>query len=191
MRILFSILFLCILFYSCKKDKDLASHNYLIEYLSKEGPEVWPSYSHIIIFCKCDNGKIGYLDVSGLRKGFNVPKYNELGYSKYITDAINLELVMDSIETYTSFTINDTISKVYNDISFDRFLKKYTDQELSNGEYKLKNDLSYNSTLTLMYYLYQNNYYCYFDDLVGSYFTRKNLAPIKEDSKSSFILEAD
>ncbi|MFT3994419.1 MAG: hypothetical protein QM660_08935 [Dysgonomonas sp.] len=180
MRILVSILFMCILFGSCKKDKELASHDQLIEYLSKEGSDVWPSYSHIIIFCKCDNQKVGYLDVISLRKGFNIPKYNELGYSKYISEAINLDLEIDSLETDTSFTLNDTITSEYNNISFDEFLKKYTTRSSVNSEYQLLNGLSYNSTLTILYYLYQNNYYSYFDDIAGLFYSRKGLPPIIE-----------
>ena len=188
MRITISILFLCILFYSCTKANKPGSHDSLIDYISNEGPEAWPAYSHIIIFCKCDNGEIGYLDVFGLRKGFNVPEYNKLGYSKYVSDVINWKQTIDPKETYISFTLNDTISESYHDNTVENFLKIYTEREYADGEYLLKRDLSYNSTLTFIFYLYQNNYYTSYDDYSGFYSTVKNLPPIIEVPEPQLII---
>lgn len=175
MRFILLMALFVIISYSCGNDKKRHIHDDLITALSAEDLNFFSDYSHIIIFCRCDNRKIGYLDVSGLNKGFNIPKYNKLGYSKFISDVINLDLEFDSLETYTTFTLNDTITAEYTKMSFDKFLEKYTKEKTSQNEYSLVNSLSYNSTLTVLYYFYQNNYYSSFDDIAGFFFTHKGL----------------
>lgn len=190
MRFIFLAALLVIMSYSCENVKKRDIHSALITALSAEDPNEFSYYPHIIIFCKCDNSKIGYLDVYGLNKNFNIPKYNKLGYSRFISEVINLNLAIDSLATYLSFSLNDTIAAEYNETQFNKFLAKYTDASSVENEYRLTNDLSYNSTLTVLYYLYQNNYYSSFDDYLGFFYSHKGL-PLVNKAEAYPIFEIE
>ncbi len=190
MRFILLIVLFVLISYSCENDKKPHIHDALITALLAEDLNYFSDYSHIIIFCRCDDHKIGYLDVSGLNKGFNIPKYNKLGYSKFISDVINLDLEVDSLETYTTFTLNDTITAEYTEMPFDKFLKKLTKGKTSENEYRLVNSLSYNSTLTVLYYFYQNNYYSYFDDIAGFFYSHKGL-PLIDKTENYPMFESE
>jgi hypothetical protein len=95
-----------------------------------------------------------------------------MDYSKFIKGVILRDIILDKNEVEGRFRLNNRIISEFNKIPFGDFLVKYTKYEREN-ECSLGNDLSHDEKMTVIYCLYQNNYYTGFDDVIGLYLSEK------------------
>lgn len=150
------------------------NHDVLIEKIVIEDSDSIILEGGIILFCKSNSkDKIGYMDTYDLIKTYNNdPRYQSNNNEKFVSDIINLKIGFDCDDIIRCFSINDTVKSFYNKSDFSKFLLNYCTTD-DNIEYRITNNLSYNSQLTVIYYLFKNNYYTVFEDLSGFYYSGK------------------
>ena len=170
------LLVLCgyLVFFSCLQKQENIKHKLLIDSISKEDPEVFSSlFSGVIIFCKINNeGKLGFLTVDRIQDIFNHDNlYKNMGFHKFVEGVINQEIILDDKYVGEYYFIPDSIilSEYYKN-SFSNFLATYA-HYIDKDEYKVSVRSSMEETMTVIYCLYQHNYYSGFDDYVGVFFS--------------------
>jgi hypothetical protein len=164
----------CFSLFVCCQQKNGKQHDLFIECLIKEEFQNNSLYQDIIVFCKInDNDKLGYLNTGRLRILFNHDSlYLKMGYHKFIEGVVRQKIVLDKKEVEGNFVPNDRIISKCNKEPFSDFLTTYTEC-MNENEYSVKNYLSFNEKMTVLYCLYQYDYYSGFDDVIGLYFSEK------------------
>ena len=172
---LFLIFNIMLLFVSCNFTKEQSKEPDPFEGLKRidESSDDYTINGSMFLFGKSDSsGRIKYgLIYRVINFYLHDPRYNQLDYTEFISNLIsNSDFACDDI--MQSFKINDTIRNSYDKNKFSAFLLKYSSDTI-NDKYIISKDLSFNSQLSVIYYLYLNNYYTDFDDYSGCYFSRK------------------
>ena len=157
---------------SCNRNP--SNHSLLINNVVKDNEDSFSSLSNIILFCKVqDESHIGVTDVSGIQKNYkNTHLTNQSSYQEYVNDILNWNIILETIDINEVFIPNDTITLYYNNHSFSDFLSKYCDKT-KDGRYSVIANISHNSQLTIIFYLYRNNYYTIYDDYIGLYYSEE------------------
>ena len=191
------LIFLLCFFTNCMTvKKESIHHRELTEKILAINPQdyLFSNYLGIFIFTKtCDDNKIGYIDIYGLIKNYVAENslYKNIDYQTYINNTISNELHFKCEDVYRCFTPNDTILSAYKNNTFSEFVQIYPTESLTN-EYRIKNSLTFNSILTVIYCLYQSEYYTHSNDYIGGYFSMKLKDwPIPEEENIPLIIEEE
>lgn len=167
----------CIFFlFNCQQENERkTNHDLLIEIISREDPQYSsPRFSGLMVFCNIkDEENLGFINVHRLQILFNHDSlFQKIGYHKYVKDLIYRKISLDKDEIIGSFILNETTMSNYEKYSFTKFLSTYCDY-IRKNEYSIKPGLSYEETMTIIYCLYEKNYYTFFDDYIGRYYSTK------------------
>lgn len=181
--IITSMLFSCV-----SKEESYINNKELIQHISNEDADLPSLYSGIYLFCEINKKekKFQLLDSSALLKahyGF----YQNMTYKDFVLNVFTNQLIIDCEEVYECFTINDTIATEYNNSPFPEFANKYA-KSFANNIYTLKRDLSLNVRLSVMYYLFINDYYTSYDDVAG-YYSSERMKSIPTREENVFLNE--
>jgi len=170
---LFSILLL-----SCQQKKE--TQNLLIESIANENSnEIFTPHSGTFIFGKSnEEGKLVYMDVSTLQKIYLWDSlYHKMNYREFVLGAINQEIIFDCNYINWCFNINNEIISFCKTNSFSEFLKTYTGEFANTGGLYVNNRFSFDEKMTIIYCLFQHNYYTGYDDYLGFYLIEKMELP--------------
>jgi hypothetical protein len=169
-KLLFTICCLFLLFGCSQQDSRDETHHLLIDCLFNAEPQDYPSaYGSAIIFCKI-NGKdeLGYISIDRLHPLFNHNGlYREMGYENFIKNILFRKITLGRGEVEGSFIPDEKIMLKYDNCSFQEFLDTYT-RYVEKDRYAINNKLSPEEEMTMIYCLYQHNYYTGFD-YIGLY----------------------
>ncbi len=158
--------------------KNLSKKDF-IDIISLKGNEIDGKILSIFMFCKVADKDIGLIDTWGLIKNFNTKK--DLTFQDYVYSIFyDNQNINKSDDMYYCFQLDDEITLDYQNNVLDNFLNKYTIKDNVYRYYIYKN-LSYNEKMTILYHLFQNGYFSYFDDISGYYFIQKITIEEKED----------
>lgn len=174
-KLLLGVCCLFLFFCDCQKKKEIMNHDLLVESITDEDPQsIFSPYSGIILFCKTgDKEQIGYLTVSQMQSNFNNNNsFYIMGYRQFVKAVITQEITLGDGNIENQFILNGKIMSEYNKNSFSKFLSNYT-RSINDNEYSVATGLSPDETMTIIYCLFQNNYYTSFDDYIGLYYSRK------------------
>jgi len=168
----FFIIFLC-----CQQEIERGDHSLFIncligEYLQNNNTSL---YNDIIIFCKVNRkDKLGYIGIDRLQILFNRDSsYIKMRYPTFIKNVICQSITLDEKEVEGIFIPSDRIISECGKKSFSEFLAIYADCTYNNRCAVIRKNLSLNEEMTVLYCLYQHNYYSGFDDVTGLYFSEK------------------
>ena len=163
------------LFIGCQQKGEKERHDLFINCLiNKDKEDIDTLYGGLFVFCKISNKeKIGYIRIVRLYPLFTHNNlYLKMGYPKFIKGVIQQEIVLDEKEVEGSFILDDQIISECNKMSFSDFLDRYT-KCMRKNEYRVENGLSFSDGMTVLFCLYQHNYYTAFDDYIGGYYSEK------------------
>jgi len=168
--------------FSCTNQNHI-THQELIEFISNEDPDGYSLVSEIYLFSIFKNeNKIKLLDSSILLKG-HYHFFNDVSYKDFVLGVFSNKCNLECTEVYECFALDEVISADYNQLSFSSFVEKYIIHRSKNN-HTIKKDLSHNATLTVMYYLFLNDYFTVYDDISGLYYSeRMKSLPTEESIK--------
>jgi len=179
-----------ILLLSCQQKKE--TQYLLIESIVNEDLcDIFTPHSGIFIFCKSnEEGKMVYMDVYTLQKIYlGDSLFYKKDYYEFVSEAINQEIVFDCNYTNWCFNISNEVISFFKTNSFSEFLKTYTDIFTYTDDLCIKERFSFDEKMTIIYCLFQHNYYAIFDDVIGSYIISKMKLPlIKQEGDQGIIL---
>ncbi|MDR7208503.1 hypothetical protein [Flavobacterium piscis] len=104
-------------------------------------------------------------------------------FEDFLNAILNKDFVMDknvfkNKRYFDTFKLNSKIEKEYSNLSFNKFLKKYSKASIRKGELELnKSSLNSDNYSTVKYFLYLNRYDVSSDCYIGKDYIRK-----REDS---------
>lgn len=178
-------LFIILLFaYCCKTQlSEDDSHKLLVEEILNETID-----DGVIIFAKSDvEDEIVYMTIYTLQKIYkNDTTYIIKDNKNVIADILDFKVPFGCNGIIKCFSINDVIKKDYEDKGISYLLSTYCTAK-DNNIYAIRSVLSYDEQLSIIYYLYENNYFSSFDDLLGVYYCGK----MNEFIKAKGILELE
>ena len=184
---LFSILFL-----SCQQKK--GTQDLLIESIVNDDPNaIFTPHQGIFIFGKSnEEGKLVYMNVYTLQSVYLQDSlFHKMNYREFISGAINQKIIFDCNYTDWCFNISDEVVSFFKTNSFSEFLKIYTSEFASTGGLYLKNGLSFDETKTVIYCLFQHNYYTVYNDYLGFYIIEKMELPLVREEENLEFLPLD
>ena len=173
--------------FSCKDQRQDINQQFVVSIVKEEID------SQIILFLKSnDKDQIGYTTISILQKTYGADsRFKTKDKHNFISKTLSQEIAFNCGDIVQCFILNDTIKDFYANNSFSAFLKNYCVLNISQ-EYIIRENLSFNAELSVIYFLYQNEFYTTQDDVSGYYSTRslKTLyKQIDESNKETLLLE--
>lgn len=140
--------------------------------LDKENVASW----HMLFFATKKQNYIGSLTAFELQRDFlTTSRYKGYNLDSLLTKAIAGKYLFDCDDMSYCFIPDSLIASDYRQYSFNDFLHKYTKEHGFNDEFIVNTELSANSKLTVVYFLYLKGYYSRFHDYDGVYVTTKGL----------------
>lgn len=175
MKKILTLLILSLVLISCK-NKDERFSDEMIEDLIvlKENEDIPPPKSFFDIYVLTDNSETMLTDNYSLYKLYNHYYYKEFKtLNEFLNEVLNKDFVIEK-KFFTnqfylkSFKLNQNIEKIYSEIGFDEFLKKYSEKTAS-GKNKLKKSIiNEDEYLTVVYLLFKNRYDISRDCYIGN-----------------------
>lgn len=166
-------LFIClVLCFSCNVsgEKIKVFDSIILKEITSEDMEI-PSRFTFDFFVRCNAHEVASLKIEQLR---TIYKNNNKGISlrEYLEPLLNQEKYLEKENFEDCFTLEKTVTDNYRSRSFNDFMLLYCQNE--EGIYRFRNDLSNLTIKTVSYYLFLNNYYVSFDDIIGFYYVRNS-----------------
>ncbi|MDR7369671.1 hypothetical protein [Flavobacterium aquidurense] len=102
-----------------------------------------------------------------------------ISFEKFLNVVLNQDYLLDeNLDDSYSFKLDQKIQKEYISLGFDKFLKKYSEDNVGKEKLRLnKSIIQKNELSTIKYLLYKNRYDVGFDDYNAAYYIWK-----REDS---------
>ncbi|MDH6342444.1 hypothetical protein M2480_001066 [Parabacteroides sp. PFB2-12] len=164
-------LLLCVLLLTGGCRNNDCRHEKIIESLSNEPLDLeYPSrYEglHLFICCEDENEKkITFPRI--IKKEYLENKYN-MNYKTYLRKVLKESMCIHIPDS--CFRLDAVISDNYDRMNFDTFFSLYC---YENGNvFRISQGLNENEIFTILYYLFINEYYSFWDDYIGVYSIRK------------------
>lgn len=171
------------MFFCCKNDEtkknDLDRTIEKIIEVSKE--DGYSDFMYLYLFKKGNTTDgLVHFDIDELRRlyfGKHITNITDnLTFDEFLRDIIENRINLECDVLGECFFMDESISKEYKLLGFSKFREKYTSNILSNGVVSLNiNDLEREKILSIIYFLYLNNFFTDWADYEGSYFSKKLL----------------
>ncbi|WP_306353310.1 hypothetical protein [Flavobacterium sp. '19STA2R22 D10 B1'] len=155
-----------------KDEKKFVFDKILTSKMAEKNYELPLQYNNIMLFGKCKDDKIGLVYMSELR-GIHKFKYKNLEFSAFLEKALNQEIDISYEDKIDCFEIDKTVSLLYKENSFDKFLDIIGDK-IDTTTYSLKIDPNKKEINSILYFCFLNNYLASFDDYIGFFYIRKS-----------------
>jgi hypothetical protein len=149
----------------CKTNDKIHISDNLIEKIAKEDQILPSQYSNLNMFTKCQDNKIGLIDVHYLRDLYR-SSIHTTDYETFIRNVLNQSLKIDCKDVPNKFELDSSIYHQYDKIGLKSFLNSYCTKKGAN-RYHLNKDLTINKTNSVLYILFLNNYISSKDDYLG------------------------
>jgi hypothetical protein len=161
------ILFAC---FSCNTKQSEKFDSKIIDMISKEDPSYPSVFTPVFFFGKCEDDKIAILHVQELKMIHQI-KYKNLSFKDFIEQALNQKIIVNYNHELTCFDINLDVDKVYNEDTFNDFMKQFCDV-IDSRTILLKRNIPKDQKKSIFYFFFRHNYLSYFDDRTGRYYLR-------------------
>lgn len=171
-RIFFILFFISCIICSCNKKSSVPFDEKLILEIANESTEFPSKYNSLTFFGICEKNKVRVLSVNELRF-IHKKKYNQMKYKDFLSQVFNQKLDINYVDKIKCFELDQEVTNKYNDSSnVEEFIGLYSKKN-NQKNHILKNDIPEKKLITIMYYLFLNNYLVTFDDYIGIYFIEK------------------
>lgn len=124
-------------------------------YVKKRGKEIYKTNNHDLFFYYKKN-------------------YSEecISFQKFLNAVLNQDFLLDeNFDDKYYFKLNQKVEKEYISLGFDRFLKRYSEDNVGKEKLRLnKSIIKKNELSTIKYLLYKNRYDVGFDDYHATYY---------------------
>lgn len=145
----------------------------LIKLLTQE-KSIEPSfYENLVLFVNCNSDdysimkkKVTYQNLKLIYKEY----YANMDFKDFLCEAFNGENLNITTDC---FILDPQITTEYNSVDLNTFLLSYCRKKSDNDSFYLIDEISENEENTILYYLFINSYYAFFDDYIGHYSIRK------------------
>ncbi|MDH6311471.1 hypothetical protein M2137_000221 [Parabacteroides sp. PFB2-10] len=164
-------LLLCVMLLAGGCRSDDCKHKKIIESLSNEPLNLeHPSrYEGLHLFVGCEDKNEKKITFPRVLKIEYLKNKYSMNYKTYLRKILNEDIHIDLPES--CFRLNAVISDNYAKMNFNAFFSLYC---YENGSvFRIAQSLSENESLTVLYYLFLNEYYSFWDDYIGIYSIRK------------------
>ena len=145
----------------------------------KENDDIPPPKSFFDIYVLTDISEIMLTDNYSLYMFYNEYYYKKFNSLKeFLNEVLNNDFIIEkkffNNQFYLkSFKLNRNIEKIYSEIGFDEFLKKYSEKTASGKNILNKSIINEDEYLTVVYLLFKNKYDISRDCFIGNDFIIK------------------
>ena len=173
MKIRFLLFFLLTIFIlpNCDNRVDLHFSENLIKRLSTEDPIFSVYTSDLNLFCKCQNDKVMMISSRYLREWYQNSS-TKSDYYSFLKGVLNQKIKINCDNFENAFELDSHIKNQYQEIGIDRFLKSFC-KDSGDNIYLLNNNIPRSKKMTVLYFLFINNYVSSEDDYGGYFVIRK------------------
>lgn len=185
------------LFVSCKETDVKSSEldrtiEKMIEVSTEDG---YSDYMYLPLFKQGNiQNELVYFTIDELRRlyfGKHITDVtNQLTFEKFVKNVIENKINLGCDILGECFIIDENIKDEYKILGFNKFKEKYTYKTLSDKEIVMNiNDLESEQILNVIYFFYLNNYFSYWGDYEGWYFSDKILDTDISEFHDEIIVE--
>lgn len=166
------ILFVIIVFIFCCNHINDRVDELVIKKLSEINDYPSP-YVGLFLFINKDSSDKCYVGINSLYTLYKTRFHNKYSkFSLFLSKALNQEinfsnLEIDNIQT-ECFKLDDSITFYYQLSGFNGLIKKYCIHDNKGNIVLIRNNLTYEQTYSILYYLFINNFKITYDDYIGN-----------------------
>ena len=185
MKILFIFICFVTVFCHIKAEDNYVTKKQAIKWLREEqSTDTTQAILGYDIIQKIGKNKIGYISIFKLAIYFPKEKqYKSMSYYLHVADIMEEKKTLPKYDYEQVVKMDKSVTKAYKKHPLGKFIAIYCEKS-SSGGYLMKPGLSYKTTWTVLYYLYQNDYFFCFNEYGGYYsFERISLPIVLKDKK--------
>jgi len=156
---------------TCNTKRHVPFSEGLIKTISEEDQNFPSSFFNLQFFCKCSDNKVLPLNIYEIRELY-LKEFSHINYRVFLTDLLNQRIDIQCKDQNETFTINETVQKLYKEKNLNDFINLYC-KEKKDNLFWLKKNIPDNQRNTVLYFLFINNYLTSIDDYSGAFVIRK------------------
>jgi hypothetical protein len=164
------ILSAAITLFRCKNENIIHINDNLIISMAKEDQKYPSQYGGLILFAKCEDNKIAWLDVEYLREIYRQATFKS-DFETFLRNVLNQKQKISFNNIKRKFEPDYNILDQYSKLGIKEIIGSYCRK--LDDRYFLKNDITENKTYTVLYLLFLNNYMTTSDDYIGKFVIRE------------------